>query len=147
MSDQTKKLADEALNGCIATRLRMATRMVTRRYDEALRPLGLTVSQMGLLALAARNGILRQSDVTALLQLDDSTLSRNLLRMRSNGWLEEVVDGDARVHSHRLTAAGRALFEQVMPAWRVAQRQARSLLGDQGIRALARFAKQQGFDG
>ena len=145
MTDKTKRLAAEAVGGCIATRLRLATRVVTKVYDDALRPFGLTVSQMALLAVAADRGAIRQAEVSARLQLDNSTLSRNLQRMRDNAWLEEVVEADARVHSHRLTASGKALLERVMPAWRLAQRRANELLGESGVKALHRFAGDSGF--
>jgi DNA-binding MarR family transcriptional regulator len=114
-------------------------------YDDALRPFGLTVSQMALLAVAADRGVIRQAEVGIQLQLDNSTLSRNLERMRANGWLEEVVEADARVHTHRLTESGKALLERVMPAWRVAQQQANELLGESGVDALHRFARENGF--
>lgn len=142
---KTKRLAREALGGCIATRLRMATRVITKVYDDALRPFGLTVSQMALLAVAADRGVIRQAEVGAQLQMDNSTLSRNLERMRASGWLDEVAEADARVHSHRLTAAGQALFERVMPGWRGAQRQAQELLGESGVTALEQFATKTGF--
>jgi DNA-binding MarR family transcriptional regulator len=144
MKDRTKRLAEEAVGGCLATRLRLAARVVTRAYDDALRPFGLTVAQMSLLAVAADRGVLRQAEVVARLQLDDSTLSRNLKRMRNNGWLEEVVEADARANTHRLTEAGMALFERAMPAWRAAQRRAHELLGESGVEALCRFAGENG---
>lgn len=146
-TDKTKRLAAEAVGGCIATRLRLATRVITKVYDDALRPFGMTVSQMALLAVAADRGAIRQSEVSALLQLDDSTLSRNLVRMRANGWLEEVPEEDARVHTHRLTAVGTAMLEGAMPSWRAAQRRAHELLGEGGVGALRRFATEAGFGG
>jgi len=145
--DRTERSAAEVVGGCIATRLRLATRVITKLYDDALRPFGLTVAQMSLLAVAAHRGVLRQAEVSAQLQLDDSTLSRNLDRMRANGWLEVVPEADARVHTHRLTGAGKALFERVVPVWRVAQRRAGELLGRPGVEALRRFARASGFEG
>ena len=147
MTDKTKRLAAEAVGGCIATRLRLAARVVTKVYDDALRPFGLTVSQMALLAVAAYRGALRQSDVGALLQMDNSTLSRNLERMRASGWLEEVAEEDTRVHTHRLTASGKTLLERAMPPWRAAQRRAHELLGGAGVKAIHRFANENGFSG
>jgi DNA-binding MarR family transcriptional regulator len=144
MTDKSKKLAAEAVGSCLSTRLRLAARVITKVYDDALRPFGVTSSQMALLAMAAGCEILRQAEVSTQLQMDSSTLSRNLDRMRANGWLEKVAGEDARVHSHRLTDAGKALFEQVMPAWRVAQRRAQKLLGESGVKALHRFANEHG---
>jgi DNA-binding MarR family transcriptional regulator len=143
--ETTKKCeAAEVMRDCIATRLRMADRVITRVYDDALRPLGLKVTQLSMLAVAEARGLIRQSEVGAELRLDDSTLSRNLERMRANGWLEEVPADDARVHSYRLTGAGKALLARALPAWRKAQARARRLLGDAGVRALWRFAREQG---
>src|SRR6516165_1683416 len=110
--------AAEVIRDCIATRLRMANRVITKVYDDALRPLGLKVTQMAMLVVAEHNGLIRQAEVGAELRLDDSTLSRNLERMRANGWLEEVPADDARVHSYRLTGAGRALLDRAIPRWR-----------------------------
>ena len=142
---ETRRLAEEVVGGCVATRLRLATRVITKLYDDALRPFGLTVAQMALLAVAADGGEIRQSEVVNRLQIDDSTLSRNLERMRAKGWLEEVTDPDARVHTHRLTESGEALLEQAVPAWRAVQRQANELLGKSGVESLRRFAGKQGF--
>jgi DNA-binding MarR family transcriptional regulator len=139
--------AAEVIRDCIATRLRMADRVITKVYDDALRPLGLKVTQMSMLVVAEDRGLIRQAEVGAELRLDDSTLSRNLERMRANGWLEEVSGDDARVHSYRLTEAGRALLRKAIPAWRRAQGEAKRLLGDAGVQALRHFATEQGLGG
>jgi len=143
--ERVKRGAAEIIRDCIATRLRMASRVITKVYDDALRPLGLKVTQMAMLVVAEDNGLIRQAEVGAELRLDDSTLSRNLERMRANGWLEEVPEEDARVHSYRLTATGRALLDKAIPAWRSAQSEAKRLLGDAGVQALRRLAREQGF--
>ena len=145
--ERLKHEAAEVVRDCIATRLRMADRVITKVYDDALRPLGLKVTQMSMLVVAEDRGLIRQSEVGAELRLDDSTLSRNLERMQVNGWLEEVAGDDARVHSYRLTEAGRALLDKAIPAWRGAQAEARRLLGDAGVLALRRFAEEQGIGG
>jgi DNA-binding MarR family transcriptional regulator len=145
--DQLGHEAAEVIRDCIATRLRMADRVITKVYDDALRPLGLKVTQLSMLVAAENRGLIRQSEVGAQLRLDDSTLSRNLERMRASGWLEEVAEDDARVHSYRLSHAGRALLEKAIPVWRRAQSEAKRLLGNASVQALRRFAKEQGFGG
>jgi len=146
MARSTAKIGSQVVGACIATRLRLATRVITKLYDDALRPFGLTVAQMALLAVAAESEGLRQVGVRARLQLDDSTLSRNLERMRAKGWMVQVEEEDARVHSHELTEAGAALLEKATPAWQEAQRAAGSMLGESGVAALRRFARMYGFN-
>jgi len=143
--ERVKLDAAEVIRDCIATRLRLANRVITKVYDDALRHCHLKVSQMAMLVVAEDRGLIRQTEVGAELQLDDSTLSRNLELMRANGWLEDVSADDARVHSYRLTEAGRMLLDKAVPAWRNAQREANRLLGDVGVQALRRFAREQGF--
>jgi hypothetical protein len=70
-----KRDAAEVIRDCIATRLRMANRVITKVYDDGFRPLGLTDTQMSMLVVAEDRGLIRQSEVGAKLQLDDSTWS------------------------------------------------------------------------
>ena len=140
-----KRDAAQVICNCIATRLRMANRMITKVYDDALRSCGLKVSQMAMLAVAQDRGLIRQSEVGVELQLDDSTLSRNLELMRANGWLEAVPGDDLRVHSYCLTEVGRSLLNKALPAWRKAQAEAKGLLGNAGVQALRGFTREQGF--
>ncbi|WP_045227378.1 MarR family winged helix-turn-helix transcriptional regulator, partial [Methyloterricola oryzae] len=68
---------------CIARRVRMLNRLVTNLYDEGLRPLGLKVSQVTILVAAWKMGTARPAAVCDALQMDVSTLSRNVDRMRA----------------------------------------------------------------
>src|SRR5437667_10372908 len=118
-NDQT---IDTIARTCIAVRLRLLNRVVTNFYDDALRPLGLKVSQLNILIVTARLGLARPAQVCDILQLDTSTLSRNVERMRAHGWLEVVPDEDARTQPFRLTTQGKHLIAKPVPAWEAAQR-------------------------
>ena len=106
--DKLSASIDTIAKTCIAVRLRSLNRVVTNLYDDALRPLGLKISQMNILVVAAKLGVARPTQVCDLLQLDVSTLSRNLERMRAQGWLEVVPGEDARTQSFRLTTPANA---------------------------------------
>ena len=123
-------------------RLRLLNRVVTNFYDDALRPLGLKVSQLNILIVTARLGLARPAQVCEILQLDTSTLSRNVERMRAQGWLEVVPEEDARAQPFRLTAQGKRLIEKAVPAWEEAQRQAARTAGRRGDRP-ARQGRQE----
>jgi DNA-binding MarR family transcriptional regulator len=135
---------DTIARTCIAVRLRLLNRVVTNLYDDALRPLGLRVSQLNILVVTARLSLARPAQVCEILQLDASTLSRNVERMRSHGWIEVVPEEDGRAQPFRLTAQGRRLIERAVPAWEEAQRQATELLGAEGVALLDLAAKKLG---
>src|SRR6266852_5535643 len=107
----TSRNIDTMARTCFAVRMRLLNRVVTNLYDDALRPLGLKVSQLNILVVAAKLGLARPAEVCELLQLDTSTLSRNVERMRAHGWLEVVPDEDARTQPFQLTPQGRRLIE------------------------------------
>jgi DNA-binding MarR family transcriptional regulator len=142
--DNASTSIDTIAQSCIAARLRLLNRVVTNFYDDALRPLGLKVSQLNILIVTAKLGVARPAQVCAILQLDTSTLSRNVERMRAHGWLEVVPEEDARAQPFRLTPAGRRLIEKAIPAWEEAQRKATDLLGKEGMALLDKAARKVG---
>src|SRR5262245_22819415 len=147
MKKADKSSIDTIAGTCIAVRLRLLNRVITNLYDEALRPLGLKVSQLNVLIATAKLGLARPARVCEILHLDESTLSRNVERMRTKGWLESVPEVDARAQPFRLTPQGYRLIRKAVPAWTRGQRQAAHLLGDEGIALLDRAARKLGGPG
>jgi DNA-binding MarR family transcriptional regulator len=127
---------------CIAGRLRLLNRVVTNIYDDALRPFGLKISQGNILIFTGKMGVATPVQICEFLQLDISTLSRNLELLRKNGWVEDVPGEDARSHPFRLTAEGKQLIEKAIPAWEKAQAEARELLGDDLVSLLNKAVKK-----
>lgn len=135
MSD--KRIINDMACNCLMGRARLVARVITNIYDELLLPFGLKASQLNLLVVVAEEGPVRRADVGRLLQLDRSTLTRNLQVMLNNDWITEVQDhSDARGLPLKVTGKGAALLTEVAPAWRKAQRRAETLLGEQGISVL-----------
>jgi DNA-binding MarR family transcriptional regulator len=144
MDKATSISVDTISRTCIAVRLRLLNRVVTNLYDDALRPLGLKVSQLNILIVTAKLGLARPAQVCEILQLDTSTLSRNVRLLQAHGWLEVVPEEDARAQPFRLTPQGKRLIEEAVPAWEKAQRQATELLGEEGVALLGKAAKLVG---
>src|SRR5215467_2460862 len=144
MDKAASSSSDTMARACIAVRLRLLNRVVTNLYDDALRPLGLKVSQLNILVVTAKLGLAQPAKVCDILQLDTSTLSRNVERMRAKGWLEVVPGEDARTQPFRLTSQGRRLLERAVPAWEQAQSQATEFLGEDGIALLSKAASKLG---
>ena len=128
---------------CIADRMRLLNRVVTKIYDDALRSLGIRTSQLNILVVTARLGLARPAEICDQLKIDISTVSRNVDRMRARGWIEVVDDEqDARAHQLRLSAKGRQILEKAKPAWEKAQMKVKKLLGQSGVAALVRAAEK-----
>ena len=131
--DETRAAVDDIARNCLSLGLRRLNRVVSGMYDDALRPLGIKVSQMNILVVAEKLGLARPAEICRLLDLDVSTLSRNVERMRAKGWLETVAEKDARSHPCRVTSKGRKLLADAYPAWRTAQQKAAEILGREGV--------------
>jgi DNA-binding MarR family transcriptional regulator len=126
--DDTRRLAMEMRRECVAMRVRLLNRRVTRLYDAALRPYGITTAQLNIITALALTGGARATDIADALAIEKSTLSRNLARMVERGWISSNDEEHGMGKELRLLAAGRDVFQQAMPAWRAVQRQARKEL-------------------
>jgi DNA-binding MarR family transcriptional regulator len=145
MSTQTAETkVDTIVRECIAVRVRLLNRVITKIYDDALRPYRLKVSQANILVAAWKFGLVSPLKVCQILHMDPSTLSRNVERMRAKGWLEVVPGEDARAQPFRITALGKALLQRAEPAWRKAQAQAGGILGEEGVALLKKTAQKLG---
>jgi DNA-binding MarR family transcriptional regulator len=126
---------------CVGNQLRLLDRVVTSVYEDQLRPLKLTPSQMIILAITAQQGRVRAVELSRSLQMDASTVSRNVERLRARGWVEEASGEDSRSRPFQLTAGGEKVLEDAIVAWERAQAKAVDLLGREGVTLLRRTTK------
>ena len=127
---------------CVGNQLRLLDRVVTSVYEDELRPLKLTPSQMIILAITAQQGRVRAVELSRSLQMDASTVSRNVERLRARGWVEEASGEDSRSRPFRLTVDGEKVLEDAIVAWERAQAKAVDLLGKEGVALLRRTTKK-----
>lgn len=126
-------MALRIINGCLAGRVRQISRVVTARYDEALRPLGVTTNQLTILAAVAVLEQVNQTDLQPYLQMEASTLSRHIARMQRNRWLATIPGADRRSRLLVVAPEGMRVLEQVRPHWEEAHAWALELLGDDAV--------------
>ncbi len=132
------RAADLIAGECLAVRVRLLNRTITAIYNAALRPLGLTTGQLNILVVIARRGPMSPGEVARRLNMEKSTVSRNIERMRKNGWLTVTAADAGRTQQLTLTRPGKALLEKSVPAWEEAQTQARAVLGQRGAESIHR---------
>ncbi len=122
--------------GCTNLKLRQLGRMVSRHYDRYLSPVGLKGTQYALLTCVVKFEPIRPSDLARRLQMDASTLTRNLRPMLAQGWLAVGAGQDARSRLVEATAMGRALRADGQRAWKAAQTALNRQLGVAQVGAL-----------
>ena len=85
--EKAKRLADAMHAGCLGGRIDRLQRVVSRRFEKAIRPLGLSLPQMEVLAVLTSKGRVTASRIAEAVFIDRSTISRNLTVMERNGWV------------------------------------------------------------
>jgi len=125
-----------AASPCHCANLRRAARAVTRFYDAALAPSGLTVTQYSLLRTMARLEPATAGDLGPAMALDRTTLVRNLRPLTDRGLIAETAPPNRRARPLGLTPAGRNALEAAHPLWRAAQQQMAETLGQADLDAL-----------
>ena len=119
---------DAIAANCLAVRTRILSRDMTRVYDDALRPVGLRVTQLNILVAVGKMGDAVPTEIGKHLHLDKSTLSRTLARLVENGWLEELESEDARSRPVRLSRSGKNLIRKAFPLWQGAQQAGKAIV-------------------
>ena len=132
--DMRKKAADPSLpqmllDTCMCHKARMAARVVTRAYDDALRPTGLRATQVSVLAAVGARGALSIKSLADALQMERSTLTRNLRPLEKKGYVELAPERRYRSRVLTLTSAGRAALVRALPLWEGAQRKLKGRVG------------------
>jgi len=130
MSENSEQQAREVVATCLGYRTRKLARTVTRLYNDRLRPLGLNLTEMNLLAAIAAQGAVQPARLGRAMALEKSTLSRNSSRLVERGWVEIRDHPDGRGVLLALTARGNQMLLRAVPAWTKAQQQAQSLVAE-----------------
>ena len=135
-------IAESTAATCLATRVRQLSRIITRVYDDAMRPLGITASQYTLLAqLASRDGI-TAVEIGHELDIEKSTLSRNLKRLRALGHIILDPPAGRRGRGLHLTPKGQAVLRGAYPVWLEAQRRTTGIMGTESRSVLDALLSQ-----
>jgi len=114
---------------CACANLRRAARIVTQRYDDELRPVGIRATQFTLLQALDQAKKISQGRLGELLGIDSTTLTRTLLLLRRRGWIQPQEGNDRRQVCLTLTPKGERAYRHARPYWSSAQKKLRRDLG------------------
>ncbi len=128
---------------CSCSALRQAARHVTRHYDEALAPAGISLNQYSILSKLRRHGPLPQQTLAAMLVMDRSSLGHLLRPLEARGLVAiSVAAADRRSRIVDLTPACGALLQQARRLWALAERRFEERYGAEPAAALRSALRQ-----
>ncbi len=109
----------EVRDTCLCLSTQRAARALARRFDKALRPVGLTNGQFSLLMSLNRPRPPGMRPVSKLLAMDRTTLTAALKPLQRQGYVEIETDpDDRRGRLLVLTGRGRETLAAAVPIWR-----------------------------
>jgi DNA-binding MarR family transcriptional regulator len=126
----------DRITGCTCARLRKLTRRITQHYDVRLAPAGLRVTQFSLLATLCHGGPAKLSALAGAMEMDRTTLSRNLKPLTDAGFVAVAAGDDARERLVTATERGRRAWLAARGEWRRAQDEVNRTLGVEQVVAL-----------
>lgn len=122
---------------CLCANVRRAALALTARYDAALAPHRLKVTQLSLLHAVRRREAPNLTALAGATGLDRSTLGRNLRVLEAAGLVALAPGADERDRVVALTAEGKARLRAATGAWRALQAALAAALGDDAARLVA----------
>ena len=129
MQQRALDLAEEMRDGCLGVRISRLHRLVARRFEHALRPVGLTLPQLEVLAVLMLRGSVKPAAVADALAVERSTISRNLSALEAKGWVTLETSPSGRAMSAAITDEGVDMLAAAKEAWAEAQAHVVDLVG------------------
>ena len=117
-------------DACLCLHVQRSARALARRFDAALRPVGLTSGQFSLMMSLNRPEPPTMGQVAQVIGLDRTTLTAALKPLERRGLVETRPDSnDRRSRRISLTGEGRALLRRAVTIWDESHARAEALLG------------------
>lgn len=127
---------------CVGFNTRRATRLITQYYDKALAPSGLRSTQYSLLNALSMLGEASMQDMSIIMAMDRTTLTRNLSPLVKMGLVKVSVGSDRRSRPITVTLKGKSALEKALPYWQEAQSHIVDTVGSEQWDAMMRGLHQ-----
>jgi DNA-binding MarR family transcriptional regulator len=133
MTDNTSKKIElsEIAAQCVAYNFRKTSRLITSFYRKTIAPSGLKGNQFPLLVALKLRQPISITELASSLELDRTTLSRNLKLLEKHDYIQLKHDNDQRVRNVQLSQAGEEKLALALPLWQQAQDTITKQFGDE----------------
>lgn len=121
---------------CHCINLKTTTRKLAALYDAALAPAGINISQFSLLRNIERRQPASLTELGKALDLDRSTMGRNIRVIEKMGLVATGRGDDQRESVVSLSAHGLAVLREAEPMWEACQAEVTRRLGEERMRTL-----------
>lgn len=134
--DRARVAPSVSPRGCSSSKLRQLSRRVSRHFDQIVASSGLKTTQYSLLSNIVQCEPIRPGELADRMEMDASTLTRNLQPLVAEGWVLVAPGDDGRSRIVVATAAGREKRCQVQREWKRAQRAFNARVGEARVARL-----------
>lgn len=114
---------------CTGFNLKRATRAVQSMFDDAFKPVGLEGTQYTVMSHIFVAGPITLSKLADLMDVDRTTLARNLAPLEKRGLIEIKPGTDRRAKLINITGSGKEVLSQAYPLWKETQEKIKTALG------------------
>lgn len=128
--------ASDVISKCLCFRTRQLGRSISRLYNQELRRVAMKVTQFDALVVLKHFGTSSTRHLSGILEVDRTTLLRNMDLLRRRGWVRLDKNHATRF---ALTARGTAALRRALPHWERAQAMTERRVGDSRVSRLRRL--------
>ncbi len=112
------KLSTLKTENCACFNVRKTARVLTQEYDQFITPSGLKTTQFTALAVINRLGPIMMTDLAKAMEIERTSLTRNLKLIEQNGFITTRPGEDARSRIVEITGAGKEKLEEAQVLWK-----------------------------
>ncbi|GEM_PF-617204 len=123
---------------CVNAKVRRLHRLLNKPYQDLIKPYGLKGSMLSILFMIGKAHV-NQKAIAERLVLDQSTMSRDLKKLESMGFIQIAKGRDQRHSNLRITESGYELLEEVSPRWSALHQRMTEAIGAENLFALDRM--------
>lgn len=118
---------------CYCINFRRAANTLTKYYDHAFTPIGLTTNQFSLLVSIDSLEACNKSKLAQYARLDRTTIIRSLHLLQEKHLIEEVAGKNKRNNIVQLTTAGEAAIKKGWGIWEQVQNKVVGAIGEENL--------------